>query len=117
MDLIQLLILLLRFSWVFWICRGLWYSLISYRYYCFVSFKIGSVEFRIISVWRFPLHICSYRDQSALSNLYRVGLLPTVECKLSRIMGKWSLPLECKLSRIMGLIQLLILLLLIHLFF
>jgi ribosomal protein L32 len=32
------------------------------------------------------------RGQSALSNLYRVGLSPTVECKLSRIMGKWSLP-------------------------
>jgi hypothetical protein len=28
----------------------------------------------------------AYRDQSALS--YRVGLSPTVECKLSRIMGK-----------------------------
>jgi hypothetical protein len=45
------------------------------------------VKFLIISVWRFSLHICSYRGQSALSNLYRVGLSPTVECKLSRIMA------------------------------
>jgi hypothetical protein len=28
------------------------------------------------------------RGQSTLSNLYRVDLSPTVECKLSRIMGK-----------------------------
>ena len=57
-----------------------------------LHFKTGFVTFRIISVWSFSQHICSYRGQSALSNLYRVGLSPTVEFKLSRIMGKWSLP-------------------------
>ena len=59
-----------------------------------LNFKIESVAFRIISVWSFSLHTCSYRDQSALSNLYRVSISPTVEFKLSRIIGKWSLPWE-----------------------
>ena len=57
-----------------------------------LNFTIGSVAFRIISVWSFPLHICSYRGQSALSNWYLVGFSPIVEFKLSRIMGKWWLP-------------------------
>jgi hypothetical protein len=36
------------------------------------------------------LPICSYRGQSALSNLCHVCLSPTVEFMLSTIMGKWS---------------------------
>ena len=57
-----------------------------------LSFKIESVAFRIICVWSYSLHIYSYRGQSTLSSLYRVGLSPTEEFKLSRIMEKLSLP-------------------------
>jgi len=46
------------FSWVFWICRGLWYSLISNRYYCFVKLQnwIGGISdhFRLKV---FPAHL------------------------------------------------------------
>jgi len=34
------------FTWVFWTCRGLWYNLISYSYYCFIKLQngIGSIS-------------------------------------------------------------------------
>jgi hypothetical protein len=35
---------------LFWICRGLWYSLISFDITVSLNFKIGSVAFRIVSV-------------------------------------------------------------------
>jgi hypothetical protein len=57
-----------------------------------VNLKIGSVAFHIICIWSYSLHIFSYRGQSTLLSWYRVDLSPTVEFKLSRIMGKLSLP-------------------------
>ena len=41
----------------------------------------------------FEVLLCtSHRGQSALSDVYRVGLSRTVELKFSRIMAKLSLP-------------------------
>jgi hypothetical protein len=39
-------IYILGMDLMFWICRGLWYSLISYRYYCFVNLQnwIGGIS-------------------------------------------------------------------------
>jgi hypothetical protein len=57
MGLIQLLILLLL-THLIWICRGLWYSLISYLYYCFAKLPnwIGGISehFRLKF---FPAHL------------------------------------------------------------
>ena len=41
------------FSWVFWICRGLWYSFISYRYYCFINLQnwIGGISDHFSPFW------------------------------------------------------------------
>jgi hypothetical protein len=91
-DCIFVVIIKQWFSWVLWICRGLWYGLINYRYYCFVKLQnwIGGISF--ICVWSFSLHTCSYRGQSAVSNLYCVGLSLTVEFMHSRIIEKWLLP-------------------------
>ena len=78
------------FTLVFSICGGLWNSLINYWYYCFIKLQnwIGGISNHL--PLNLSLPICSYRGQSALSNLCHVGLSPTVEFMLSRIMGKLS---------------------------
>jgi hypothetical protein len=61
------------FSWVFSICRGLWYGLITYWYYCFIKHQdwIRGISYYFCLTF-FSAHL------SALSKLYLVGLSPIV---------------------------------------